>query len=259
MILQALKLPKHLQCCIKLSKKAFIEHTKQKNVTQRLLQEHVANIQIIAHLTPDNSNIPAYKNQHQEYLELMVLQCELKETDIRSSQLNALHRLFHQHIPYPLIVEISSPQQEQVQWSLAHKSINQADTESALLVLSDIHTSNWLSTSTPDALTKELKRKLKIDQQNHSHFFALYDSLVQHLIGFLLAVNLNKNTLAEASATYSTKPQQDETLKKVKQLKNNIAALENKRGKTTQFNEKVALNLEVQKLKKQLAIIKQHT
>lgn len=84
-------------------------------------------------------------------------------------------------------------------------------------------------------------------------------TLVQHLIGFLLAANLNKNTLAEPCVAYSIKCQQDEILKKVQQLKNSISALESKRDKTTQFNEKVTLNLEVQKLKKQLEVIKQHT
>lgn len=252
MILEALELPEHLQCSIKLSKKAFVEHANHKNATQRLLQEQVANLHIVAHLTPDNSNIAAYKDQHYEYLELMVLQCELKETDIRNSQLNALHRLLHQHIPYPLVVEISAPHHEQVQLSLAHKTINQADTESTLLVLNDIHTTDWLSSTMSDTLTSELKAKLKLNQQNHSHFFALYDSLVQHLIAFLLAVNLKQNTLVESSAVCSTSRPQEETLKKVLQLKQDIDALEAKRDKATQFNEKVALNLKVQERKKQI-------
>lgn len=255
MILEALELPEHLQCHIKLSKKAFVEHAKHKNAVQRLLQEQVASLHIVAHLTPDNSNIAAYKNAQYEYLELMVLQCELKEKDIRNSQLNALHRLFHQHIPYPLVVEISAPHREQVQWSLAHKTINQSDAESALLVLSDIHTTHWFSTAKFDILTRELKEKLKLSQQNHSHLFALYDSLVQHFIAFLLASNLKKTTLGEPNATYSAERSQDEILKKVLQLKQNIAALEAKRDKTTQFNEKVALNVKVQALKNALQAI----
>src|SRR5699024_2682655 len=138
---------------------------------------------------------------------------------------------------------------------LAHKTINQADTESALLVLNDIHTTDWLSSTTPNALTRELKAKLKLSQQNHSHFFAFYDSLLQHFITFLLAVNLKKHTLAEPSAAYTTGKQQDQTLVKVRQLKEDIVTLKTKRDKTTQFNEKVALNKKAQKLKRQLQAI----
>lgn len=256
MILQALELPEHLQCRIKLSKKAFTEHAKNKSVVQRLLQEHVASLQIVAHLTSDNSNIAAYKDSHYEYLELMVLHCKLKKADIRNNQLSALHRLFHQYIPYPLVVEISAPHNEQVQWSLAHKTINQADTESPLLVLDDIHTTDWLNITTTDALIQDFKARLKLNQQNHSHFFALYDSLAQHLIGFLLAVNLNGNTFDQVNAFCNYTSQKEKIPKKMLQLRSDIAALEAKRNKTMQFNEKVALNLEAQKLKKQLQSLK---
>lgn len=255
MILEALALPEHLQCRIKLRKSAFVEHARHKNATQRLLRDQVSSLHIIGHLTPDNSNIAAYKDQQHEYLELMVLQCELKDTSIRSNQLNALHRLFHQHIPYPLVVEISAPQHEQVQWSLAHKGINQADTESTLLVLNDIHATDWLNTTTPDALTYELKKQLDLNQQNHSHFLALYDSLIQHIVNYLLAVNLNRDTLQETVSSYQINNRQGEVLKQVLKLKEEIASLENKRDKSQQFNDKVALNLRIQSLKKQLKIL----
>lgn len=61
--------------------------------------------------------------------------------------------------------------------------------------------------------------------------------------------------MADAAPAYenSNFEQQRETLRQIQQLKQDIAALENKRNKTQQFNEKVELNMEIQKLKTQLA------
>ena len=254
MILEALALPSHLHTQHKISKKSLVAQTQNSASTQRLLQQTLSNSNLLAHITPNSSNIPAYQDEQSEYLELMVIQCTLKDKLPSHSQCSQLHRLFHQHIPYPVILEIITANGESAQWSLAHKTINQADTSNEKLVVQEIIQTHWLPLTTPDTLLENLFAAIEFNQQPKQHLLALYEALQQYLVSYLLALSLNKTSLKDAAPAYAVSlDEKRDTLHKIQQLKQDIAALENKRNKTQQFNEKVELNMEIQKLKAQLA------
>ncbi len=256
MILEALALPSHLHTQHKISKKSLVAQTQNSASTQKLLQETLSSINLVAHITPNNSNISAYQDEQSEYLELMVIQCMLKDKLPSQSQCTQLHRLFHQHIPYPVVLEIITTNGESAQWSLAHKTINQADTSNEKLVVQEIIQTHWLPLATPDTLLENLFAAVEFNQQPKQHLLALYEALQQHLVSYLLALSLNKTSLKDAAPAYAESlDEKRDTLHKVQQLKQEIAALENKRNKTQQFNEKVELNMEIQKLKAQLSML----
>src|SRR5690554_1711665 len=98
MILEALALPSHLHTQHKISKKSLVAQTQNSASTQKLLQETLSSINLVAHITPNNSNISAYQDEQSEYLELMVIQCMLKDKLPSRSPCARLDRLFPQHI-----------------------------------------------------------------------------------------------------------------------------------------------------------------
>lgn len=238
---------------------------KLSNAQQKLLQEHVDTIQLSAHLTADKTNIPVYKTNKNEYIEILVIEVQLKNNQAWSDSSNkqsskhikSLHELFHKAIPYPVVLMIHSGQQSQL--SLAEKLINQADVENEKLIMNELIQTNWLD---PNQLQPEEQLFVESIQYNKLHkqnLYTLYQSLIQGFIALLIA----KQTGLFNLPLQSEQPSQDEIdqqraiLKTIMQLDREIAKLKNKIANCNQFNEKVELNMQLQKLNNQLKQVKE--
>jgi len=254
MLLDALQLPAACRVQQKIPKKAIAEHARNSASAARLLQDVVDSIQLVGHITPDNSNIAAYQQGEYEYLEILVFRVQLKEGNWGAGQLKNLHQVLHQAFPYPLLLEVVST--EQAQWSLATKTVNQANPEHEKLVIQDLLVADWL-TATSDSLQQELYQSLLFQQQNQSNLMLLYQGWLNSFVRYLTAISLNQTTQRDAPASYALDPeaaqQQLDRLRQIQDVQLQISALKNQRDACKQFNEKVALNLELQKLNKKLS------
>ncbi|WP_044412374.1 DUF4391 domain-containing protein [Thiomicrospira microaerophila] len=266
MLLEALQLPPALHLSQKLTKKSFYDNGQLSSSAQRLLQEQVESITLQAHIKPDNSNIPAYKTTEHEYLELFVIQVTLKDhphpdghkagSSLKPAQLKTLHELVHKAIAYPILLEIKAGQQ--VQWSLAEKSVHQADSEHDKLIMNELIQTDWIdsgatrSANTP--LEQDFYNALRFDRQNQQNLYRLYQSLIHTFTRYQTArltgatqLPTNQNSGAELDIAA-----QRAKLKHIQQLKKDIDELTNKLKTCAQFNEKVALNMQLQQRLKQL-------
>ncbi|MFW8567265.1 DUF4391 domain-containing protein [Orrella sp. 11846] len=254
MLLDFLQLPAACHIQQKIPKKAIAEYARNSASAVRLLQDLADSILLVGHITPNNSNIAAFQQAENEYLEILVLQIALKDRSHSAGQLKSLHQLLHQAFPYPLLLEVIST--DRVQWSLATKTVNQANPEHAQLVIQELLVTDWLTT-TADALQQEFYQSLAFQQQNQSNLMFLYQGWISSFVRYLTACSLNQTTQADAPANYALEPeavqQQMERLRQIQNLKQQISVLKNQRDACKQFNEKVALNLELQKLNKRLA------
>ena len=258
MLIEALQLPPALRINQKLTKKSFYDNGQLSASAQKLLQEQVESISLQAHLHPDNSNITAYQTAQHEYLEIFVIQITLKDNqawlNLKSAQLKSLHEGVHKAIAYPLFLEIKAG--EQVQWSLAEKSVHQADSEHDKLILNELLQTEWLSTDTatrPAELQKALIHRLAFANQNQQNLYTLYQSWYKALTGYALA---HQAGLSDLPNTESSLEAQRAKLKQIQQLKKDIDELQNQLKACQQFNEKVELNIRLQNLTKQLEITK---
>jgi hypothetical protein len=270
MLLEALQLPPALHLNQKLTKKSFYDNGQLSATAQRLLQEQVETLMIQAHITPDNSNIPAYQTAQHEYLELFVIQVTLKNhqhrdghkagSSLKPAQLKTLHELVHKAIAYPILLEIKVS--EQVQWSLAEKSVHQADSEHDKLIFNELIQTDWIdSGATRPAnapLEQDFYNALRFDQQNQQNLYRLYQSLI-HTFTRYQAARLTGATQLPTNQNSGAEPDiaaQRAKLKHIQQLKKDIDELTNKLKTCAQFNEKVALNIKLQNHKQRLERIK---
>lgn len=252
-LLEALQLPDACLVQQNIPKKAIVAQAKNSSATTRLLQDSVESIQLLAHITPNNSNIAAHTDKEREYLEILHIRLQLKDFLISSAQLKSLHQLLHQSIAYPLILEVTD--QEGSQWSLAEKTINQANPEHEQLVIQELLVSDWQSVrSSP--LQQQFHRSLRFVKQDHSHLMALYQSLLGCFVRYLTAASLGQTAIGVVEGVYTTDEadlqQQREQLRKIQDLQKRINTLKAKRDGCSQFNEKVELNIQLQKLTCQL-------
>lgn len=265
MLIEALQLPPALRINQKLTKKSFYDNGQLSASAQKILQEQVESISLQAHLHPDNSNIAAYKTAQHEYLEIFVIQITLKDhqawLNLKPAQLKTLHEAVHKAIAYPLFLEIKAG--EQVQWSLAEKSVHQADSEHDKLILNELLQTQWLDTSQKTGLyalqgaggelLQSLLKRLAFANQNQQNLYTLYQGWYKALTGYALA---HQAGLTELPSTESSIEDQRVKLKQIQQLKKDINDLQNQLKACQQFNEKVELNIRLQNLTKQLEITK---
>ncbi|WFE69105.1 DUF4391 domain-containing protein [Thiomicrospira sp. R3] len=277
MLLEALQLPPALHFNQKLTKKSFYDNGQLPATAQRLLQEQVETLMIQAHITPDNSNIPAYQTAQHEYLELFVIQVTLKDQPhpnthkagsiLKPAQLKTLHEWVHKAIAYPILLEIKAGQQ--VQWSLAEKTVHQADSEHDKLIMNESIQTDWIDIGATTrlyarhgvggmCLEQDFYNALRFDRQNQQNLYRLYQSLIYTFTRYQTArltgatqLPTNQNSGAEPDIAA-----QRAKLKHIQQLKKDIDELANKLKTCAHFNEKVALNIKLQNHKQQLEQIK---
>lgn len=253
-VIEYFQFPVHLSVTQKLTKKSFYELGNLSNAQQKLLQEQVDSIHLVAQLTPDKTNIPALQTETLEYLEILVIEVRLKETtaQLPAKSLQSLYQLMHKAIPYPLVLIVSVGKQSQL--SLAEKQINQAKAESDKLVINELIQSDWLNLQNPTTIESDFFNSLQYNQLNHSNLFQLYQSLIQRLTALLIAKKTGQFKLNNSNENQGQEQldQQRQQLKLMQKLDKEISELKNKIASTQQFNEKVELNLQLQKLTKQL-------
>lgn len=263
MLSEVLRLPSSLLSSHKLTKKSFYEHGQLSASAQRLLQDQVESVYIKAHITPDNSNISAYKNEQQEYLELFVIELDLKDDqawlNLKPSQIKTLHEIIQKSIAYPLLLEIRSG--EHVQWSLAEKNLHQGDADYDKLIVNELIQTDWLDTQSQSELEQSFMQNLVFEKLNRQNLFQLYQSLMLKFTTYLLATQTKQSGRVfleqdSEAITQQTLDQQRQRLKQIKQLQKEIGELQNKLQACHQFNQKVDLNMQLQAYNTQLNVLK---
>ncbi len=254
MLLEELQLPSALRINQKLTKKSFYDNGQLSASAQKLLQEQVESIQLQAHIHPDNSNVPTYQTTQHEYLEIFVIQIMLKDhqawLNLKPAQLKTLHEGVHKAIAYPVLLEIKAG--EQVQWSLAEKSIHQGDSEHDKLILNEWLQTEWQATDTitrSGKIMQALFNRLAFAKQSQQNLYTLYQGWLKTLTDYALA---HQAGLTDLPSTEHSLETQRAKLKQIQQLKKDIDELQNQLKTCQQFNEKVELNIRLQKLTKQL-------
>lgn len=265
MLSQVLKWPQSLQASHRLTKKSFYEHGQLSSSAQKLLQNEVETIHIRGHMTPDNSNMPAFQNDQQEYLELFAIEINLKNhqawSELTNKQITTLHELVHKAIAYPLILEIRSG--DRVQWSLAEKATHQSDADYDKLIIHELMQTDWIHCQQPQALETDFFKALAFDRLSRQNLYRFYQSLMQAFIAFLIARQTGRSELAalpenqdNAHTSQATLNAQRQTLKRIGQLIREVEQLKTKIKGCDQFNEKVELNLQLQTRNQELEALK---
>ncbi|MDG4812023.1 DUF4391 domain-containing protein [Hydrogenovibrio sp. 3SP14C1] len=259
-VIESFKLPSTLIIQQRLTKKSFYEMGNLSNAQQKLLQEQIDSVKITAHLTADKTNIPIYQTDKHEYLEIFIIEADLKNSqawsDLPGKQLSTLHEIFHKAIPYPLILLIHSAQDTQL--SLAEKLINQADTSSEKLIMNDLIQTNWLNSEEFSSIQQQFLKSLSYDKLNKQNLYTVYQSLMHRFTALLVAEQTGTYTVSDESKniTQLEIDQQRQKLKTLIKLNREITEIKNKIKDCHQFNEKVELNMQLQNLTNQLADIK---
>ncbi len=222
-------------------KRLFHENAKLGATDKKALQEDIDTIIWQYTFKPSTIPIQAYEDHQREYLEVHVLQADLKTMKRTSRIIEVIHRA----IPYPLVVVLIYG--KMCALSLAHKRFSQA--EKGAIVAEDFITSDWIDLLAPTSLQQAFLASLVVSALPHTHFFAFYSAIWDRLLALDCARLTGEYRVETAAEKLKHRRQR---LARCHELELQIAEYKSAIKKETQFNRQVEINTKIKKLEKQL-------
>ena len=213
-----------------LYKKMFQDHGYLNAADKRALSEDVARIRWRYSLKPETLNVSAYADEVRTYGEIAILTLELSN----AKRLARLADLAHRSIPYPLVLVFEHAGRLAI--STAPKRHSQAD--KSRWVMEDRWISPWIDQDDPKGHHAQLLTALKLAALPSSNFYALYLGITAQIIAAIAA----ERTGAFTPASQIDAERLAQTLKQIRQLKQEIAEMRGRLKRQTQMAGKVRLN-----------------
>lgn len=273
-VCEHLKLPESTFLGTRITKKMLIDNNELSSHDKKLVTDVIQSIEWRNTLKPDTVNISIYATDTVEYLEVAVIRVVLKAGKKHKDRLTNITKLLHTLIPYPVVLLVEL--QDDLAISLADKRINQAD--KTKLVIEHIYNSDWLHPEKLSANENDFLNDFSLVNVSSLNYFELYQDLISMLIGLkasrISGIYKSKNSSisqsdhkpeadgekngTSTSSDFSEKSNEDKTalLQKLEGLEAELASIRNKLKKETQMNIKLRLNVEAQKIKQEIAAIR---
>lgn len=238
---EAMAIPDSCHLGKRVFKRLFHENAVLGATDKKAFRDDIDTITWQYTLKPTTIPIPAYEDDTCEYLEVAVLQVDLR-TPQRAGR---IAEIVQRAVPYPAVVVFSW--ESKCALSCSHKRFSHA--EKGAIVAEDIRTTGWIDLEAPTAVEREFLESLAVGRLPYTNFYAFYSALLDRTIA-LECARLTGHYRLDAVAE-----QQDLRLRRL----NACRALEVRiaEGKAairaeTQFNRQVELNTEIKRLEQEL-------
>ena len=155
-------------------KKLFHENANLGVTDGKALRDDVDTVFWQYAFKPTTIPIRPYADDQREYLEIALLQVNLKQP----RRVNRLAEIIHRAIPYPLIIVFVADTTCLI--SLAYKRFSQ--TEKEAIVAEDFQTTGWLDLEHPTEPQMAFLDNFNISTWPHTNLFAFYRAAMDRVI-----------------------------------------------------------------------------
>lgn len=240
----SLAIPDTCNLAKRVFKKLFHENAKLGATDKKALRDDIDTITWVYTLKPTTINIPPYKDEQREYLEVEVLHVNLK-TKNRTSR---IAEIIHRTIPYPLVIILAYHNQRIL--STAHKrySLN----ERGAVVAEDVILSDWIDLEQPTPPQADFIASLAVDNLPFTNYYLFYAAIVDRLVALDCARLTGSYSL---HSTPDERRSRRENLAACHQLEIQIRELKAAIKKETQFNRQVEMHTNLKRLEAKLAAL----
>ncbi|HUP24551.1 MAG TPA: DUF4391 domain-containing protein [Thermoanaerobaculia bacterium] len=246
-LIAALDLPVEARVDRRVPKTLLVEHGAPTAADRRRIQDGIEEVRWLAVLKPTTIGVPPFRAEDREYLEIAVLSAELRG----GAKAGRLAELIHRAIPYPVFLAVTGPRGV-VALSLAHKRWSKG--EEGATVLDGELVSVELPPGKTDDIGKAFCEALRLARQPRSDLRALYQGWMAAMVAFQAAGVTG--AFAVPASTEEAAGRQ-EAVREHARLSAEIARLRAVAAKERQMARRVDLNLEVQRLEKDLSLAKE--
>ncbi|MDI9432133.1 MAG: DUF4391 domain-containing protein [Planctomycetota bacterium] len=222
-------------------KTLFHEHVVLGITDKKAFREDIDTITWQYTLKPSTIPVQPYTDDQREYLEIAILQVDLKTLKRTGRIVEVIHRA----IPYPVVIVLAL--EATCALSLAHKRFSQA--EKGAIVAEEFVTTDWIDLVAATPIQTAFLDSLAVSGLPHTHFFALYSALVDRVTALECARLTGQYRLESAAERRETRRQR---LAACHELEVLIAEHKAAIKAETQFSHQVELNMKVKDLQSRL-------
>jgi hypothetical protein len=251
MIKDILQLPERCLVNRKITKAFFKRNFDLSSVEKSLLDDThtVMGIDWIASLNADNTNIPGYTHTHCSYEEIQVIAVETGR-ELFMTKNKKVTELVQKYIPYHLICIVYEQEQHEMIWSVATKKINENDRDKR--VIEQRYFTEPVKLDQPTASEKAFSQNMAYERQDKTNMKCLYESYISGIVALQTVAITGVYEIRTAART----KKDVEHLAMIDKIDKEIHVIQQEIKKEVQLNRKVAMNMEIQKKKNQIAVIK---
>lgn len=238
-LLSALALPEPCLLGRRVFKKVLFQKARLGAVDGRVVREDVERVSWEYTVKPELAGVPPYRDEEREYVEIAVLQVELRSAGRDRRVAEALHRA----IPYPVCLILASDKEARL--SLAHKRFSLAE-QGAIVAEEFVH-SDPISPEMGE-IGRAFLARLGFHQQPRADLHALYSGWIGSVTALACARRTGRFTGVPSEENEARRA----LLARCRTLE---AAIHEKQAairQETQFNRQVELNIEIKQLQTEL-------
>lgn len=242
-----LGLPERLLLNKKLTKTFFLKNFDLSVNEKNVLNNDILKMDWISRLVPSNSNIPEFKDENYFFEEVQIMLCTLN-VNLLSAKSDICITIFQKYIPYQIILIVED--NDGFILNTADKRINLND-KSKRTVEKQFSTpiipklyKNEITTDFFESINYVNQDKLTLQ----SFYKGYMDLIIQYKSSIVTGTFQKKNR--ERSEIDSN------LLETMATIEKEVNKLTNQIKKELQINTKVLMNIEIQKLRKEIEIIK---
>lgn len=236
-LIEALALPASARVDQRVPKRTLAEHGATKAATRRQIQDGIEAIRWTAALKPSNCGVPAYVDDVREYLEIAVLDVQLRSAGKPATLLPVIHRA----IPYPTLLVASADGVESL--SLAHKRWSQS--EKGQVVVDGELVWIRLDAEIPESTREIFFSALALAKQPRATLYDLYQGWLDTALAMQAASVLGDFRLPRDREHAN---ERSEALRECERLALEMASLRTAAAREKQLPRRVELNLQLKRL-----------
>jgi hypothetical protein len=242
-----LQLPERCLLNRKLTKSFFLKNFDLSTVEKKLLNSTIQGMEWLANIKPSNANILAIKNENYIYDELQVMVCKLANNQMETSAKRCIE-LFQKYIPYQMLVII----EDEVAFIMntCDKRINQND--KSLRTIEGYFTTLPISKLYKNELSSSFYKALEFSKLDKTNLETTYKGFIQAVVQYQAA----SLTGTFKNRTQKRTEEDMADLLAIEAVEKEIVSLISQLKKESQLNGKVALNIAIQKKRKDIKNIK---
>lgn len=230
--------------------KAFFKRNFDLTSTEKALLDDfnaIPSIDWLASVSPANSNINAYKDEHYLFEEIQVITVHTSETDFEKNY-PRIADLIQKYIPYPILLCIVNDHVFVL--NACDKKINQND--SSRRTIEKKYSTELIDQPATTERHLSFLKSLTFSELDKTNLKTYYDSYIHRMIAL---------QAAELSGVYTPRTkdrtQSDmEKLEKIEAWQKEIQVLQNQAKKESQLNQRILLNTEIQNKRKLIEQLK---
>ena len=254
-LIQAFDIPGQAMVNQRVPKKMLSDQVANSAADRKLILDGIEAIHWLAALKPATVGVSEYHDSARDYLEIAVVTAELRPAANASRALLLIHRA----IPYPLLLVCE--QAQTVSLSLAHKrkALNQAEAVvidgpaiSVKFSSSDSTSGSIIGQANPLA---ELLARLSLAANPRQHLFALYQSWIDRLETYQAALLTGRFELPQNESHAGLRRH---ALARLDEIAAEVQGLRSKAAKERMTSRRVDLNLSIQRLEAESALLRQN-